>query len=152
MSNKTALLIIDAQVNMFAEDFPVFKANEILQTLITLIEQARASDTAVIFIRHNGDVGEPDEPNTPGWEIHPALPPFINDIILDKNTPDTFASTLLQKKLDEQGINSLIIAGMQTEMCVQATTLRALELGYQVTVVSDAHTTFDSQMNRLHEK
>ncbi len=143
MSNKAALLIIDAQLNMFAEDFSVYRGKEILQTINRLIEKARETETAVIFVRNNGPVGEPDEPHTPGWEIHPALNPLPNDISLDKTTADTFASTTLQQILEEKEINALIICGMQTEMCVQSTTQRALELGYQVTIVADGHTTFD---------
>ena len=142
MSNK-ALIVIDAQVNMFAKDFCVYQGEQILQTLGAMIEAARKTDTAVIFVRNNGDVGDPDEAHTLGWEIHPSLHPDSNDIILDKHTPDTFASTELQKLLDERAIQSLIIAGMQTEMCVQATTECAINLGYQVTLVADGHTTFD---------
>lgn len=143
MSNKSALLIIDAQANMFAEDFAVYRGEEILQTIQRLIEKARKTETAVIFVRNNGPTGEPDEPHTPGWEIHPTLTLLPDDIVLDKNTSDTFASTALQQILEEKEFSSLIICGMQTEMCVQSTTHRALELNYQVTIVADGHTTFD---------
>ena len=143
MSNNIALLIIDTQLNMFADDFSVHQGEELLQTLNGLIAKARESETAVIFVRNNGPAGEPDEPHTPGWEIHPSLATLPNDIILDKNTPDTFASTNLQEILATRKITSLIIGGVQTEICVQSTTQQAIDLGYHVTLVIDGHSTFD---------
>jgi len=70
MRNISALLILDAQVNMFDESFQIHRADEIISTLSGLIEKARSKDIPVIYLRNNGPAGEPDEPGTPGWDIH----------------------------------------------------------------------------------
>ena len=143
MNSKTALLTIDAQVNMFDESFQIHRADEITSTLSDLIEKARAKGVPVIYLRNNGPAGEPDEPDTPGWEIHPAFAPMEDETIIDKHTPDGFHETELKAKLDELETRHLIVAGMQSEMCVNATIHKAVELGYEVTLIKDGHSTFN---------
>ncbi|GAK57000.1 acetyltransferase, GNAT [Candidatus Vecturithrix granuli] len=143
MKSTNALVIIDAQVNMFDDQMPVFDGDRVLMRLTQLIEQARSARIPVIFIRNNGIEGDPDEPGTAGWQIHPALSPRSENLVIDKDTPDSFDRTNLQEALHAQGIKHLIVAGMQTEMCINTTCLRAKELGYEVTLVADAHSTFD---------
>lgn len=142
MSAKTALLIIDAQVNMFAEDGPVFEGEKLLDTLSRLIAQARAAHQFIVYVQNNGGEGDPDMPGTPGWQIHPAVTPEPGDIVIQKYTPDSFHETNLQSELDRRHIRRLVIVGMQTEMCIAATCRRAHALGYPVTLVKDAHSTF----------
>lgn len=143
MGTHAALLIIDAQVNMFAEDSSVFEGEKLLHTISHLIAQARAACLPVVFVQNNGGEGDPDMPGTPGWQIHPAFTPEKDDIVIQKHTPDSFYETNLQSELETRHIHALIIAGMQTEMCIDATCRRAHELGYDVTLVKDAHSTFD---------
>jgi nicotinamidase-related amidase len=72
---KEALIILDAQVNMFAEATAAYDADRLLERLVWLIAQARQSHLPVFYVQHNGSPGSVDEPGTPGWEIHPALAP-----------------------------------------------------------------------------
>jgi nicotinamidase-related amidase len=144
MSNNTALLIIDAQANMFAEANSVFKGEDLLHTISRLIAQARSAHLPIVYVQNNGSEGDPDMPGSPGWQIHPAVTPEKSDIVIRKHTPDSFHETNLQSELEARYIRQLIIAGMQTEMCIDATCRRAHELGYEVTLVKDAHSTFDS--------
>ncbi|MEM7132008.1 MAG: cysteine hydrolase family protein [Chloroflexota bacterium] len=141
--NKTALLIIDAQVNMFADEMPLYLADYILTNLETLCQKARTTNVPIIFVRHSGDVGDPDEPGTAGWQVHPQLNTQENHAFIDKREPSAFEATPLQEVLSSLGITHLVIAGMQTEVCINATTRQAIELGYDVTLVTDAHSTFD---------
>ena len=135
--------MIDAQVNMFDESFQIYQADRLISTLSGLIEKARASGVPIIYLRNNGPAGEPDEPGTPGWEIHPAFVPKANEIVIDKFTSDSFHKTELREELDKLNVQQLFIAGMQTEMCVNATARKAVELGYEVILVRDGHSTFD---------
>jgi len=143
MNPSEALLIVDAQVNMFDEEFSIYKADSMIKVLSSLIEKARAKAVPVIYLRNNGGEGEPDEMGTPGWEIHLAIMPAAEEIVIDKQGPDAFENTKLKGHLEELGIKQLVIAGMQTEMCVEATTRRAVELGFDVNLVEDGHSTFD---------
>ena len=143
MDLKYALLIIDAQVNMF-EGASLYQSEHIIKVIKSLIKKARSLNVPVIWIRNNGDLGEPDEHGTNGWEINPILEPKKGDIVIDKHNPDSFKDTDLKSILNRKNITDLIIAGMQTEICISSTVKRAVELGYNVTVVEDGHSTFDS--------
>jgi nicotinamidase-related amidase len=144
MNKDAALLVIDAQVNMFAEGSSVFEGEKLLRTLSRLAAKARAAHLPIIYVQNNGGEADPDMPGTPGWQIHPALTPEQDDLVIQKHTPDSFYETDLQSQLEARRIRQLIIAGMQTEMCLDATCRRAHALGYDIILVKDAHSTFDS--------
>jgi nicotinamidase-related amidase len=84
-------------------------------------------------------------PNTPGWNIHTAIAPMDGDVIIQKRTPDSFHNTNLQDELKKLGIQRLVLAGIQTDMCVDTTCRRAFSLGYDVVLAKDAHSTWDSK-------
>lgn len=149
--NTPALLVIDAQVNMFDQAGPVYDAVGLITRLKTLIDRAYTAGVPVIYIQNNGPEGEVDEPGSPGWKILPALQPHLADIVIEKTTPDSFHQTPLQAELTARGVNSLVIAGLQTDWCVQATTRQAAALGYAVTLVRDCHSTFDSKTRTARE-
>jgi nicotinamidase-related amidase len=146
MGNKTALLIIDVQVGNFDENSPVYSGDQLLSTIAGLINQARAVAMPVVYIQHCGPEGAIDQPGTPGWEIHPAIAPVAGEVIVQKRHPDAFQDTGLQRELESMGIKKLIIAGLQTEYCIDITCRRAYSLGYEVTLVKDAHSTWDTDL------
>jgi nicotinamidase-related amidase len=145
MKSDKALLVIDVQANMFDEAMPVYNGDHLLQTVTRLIRQSRSAGVPVIFVRNNGSDHDPDKPGTPGWEIHPALKPLADEPIIDKFSANSFHETDLHQLLQAQGVDKLIIAGLQTEYCIHATCQGAVDLGYAVTVVADGHSTFDME-------
>jgi nicotinamidase-related amidase len=145
MRNDTALLVIDVQNGMFAEDDPVYQGSELLATIGDLLAKARAAQVPVIYVQHNGGPGHPLEPGSEGWPIHSAIAPSEGERVVGKATPDSFHETTLQAELEAHGIVKLIVAGIQTECCVDTTCRRAASLGYQITLVRDAHSTWDSR-------
>jgi nicotinamidase-related amidase len=138
----SALLIIDAQVNMF-EPNPVADASGLLGRLESLISGARAAEVSVVFIRNNGGSGDPDESGTLGWEIHQDLDPAEDDLVVDKWQSDSFSADALRYFVRDSEIDSVVIAGLQSEYCVQATARGAAQRGLDVVVVSDAHSTYN---------
>ena len=155
---KTALLIVDPQINMWKGKFPLHNGMQLLDKLGVLISDARRAGILVVYIQNNGGPGDPDEPETEGWEIHPKLAPAEGDIVIQKDKPSAFENTGLLQVLRGKGIENLIVAGLQTEMCVQANCLSAVKHEYDVILVEDAHSTFDGdsetaeQMIRRHNK
>jgi nicotinamidase-related amidase len=145
MINDTALLVIDVQQGMFAEDDPVYQGAALLATIGGLLAKARAAEVPVIYVQHNGGPGHPLKPGSEGWPIHSAIAPAVGDPVVGKATPDSFHETRLQAELEARGIVKLIVAGIQTECCVDTTCRRAASLGYQTTLVCDAHSTWDSR-------
>ncbi len=146
MHDAMALLLIDAQVNMFAPDNMVYEGERILNTLGSLIKRARDAGVPVIYIQNNGGPQDPDQTGTPGWQIHPDLKPCADELVVQKWTPDSFYRTLLQEELADRGIRRLVLAGMQTEYCVDTTCRRACSLDYQVTLVKDGHSTYNTRI------
>jgi nicotinamidase-related amidase len=142
---SSALLLIDAQVNMFNPASPVGSADLLLARLIALVKNARAAHILIVFVRNGGGPGEPDERGTPGWELHPALGPMAGELVLDKTTSDTFESTPLHDELKARRIGRLVVTGLQSEYCVTKTTVGALARGYEVTLVKDGHSTYDDR-------
>jgi nicotinamidase-related amidase len=139
-----ALLIIDMQVCHFPPDDLPHRAREVLEIDRWLIDRARASRVPVIFVQHCGAKGSAYEPGTPGWQIHPQLEPREGEAVVQKRHPDSFQDTELRDLLVAKRIEKLIVAGMQSEMCVDTTVRRAYSLGYEVELVSDGHTTWSS--------
>lgn len=141
---KKALLVIDVQNGMFQEGNVVYKGERLLQNLKELIIQARSTKTPILYIQHNGPSGHPLEYGTKGWDFHPEITPNKQEVIIQKTTPDSFYNTSLEDELKKQKIKHLVIAGIQTEACVDTTCRRAFSMEYKVTLVSDAHSTWDS--------
>lgn len=142
----TALLIIDMQLGNFLEPNPVYKGNELLAKVGSLIKRARSAQIPIIYIQHKGGSGDPDEYGTKGWEIHPSIHPDKHDAMVQKQAPDAFHGTSLRHELEMGGIKKLVVAGLQTEYCVDTTCRRAYSLGYDVILVKDGHSTWDSQI------
>jgi nicotinamidase-related amidase len=149
--NKTALVVIDAQVNMSDPVYPCYDARGVIGKLRTLIDKAHAAAVPVIYIQNNGPKDSVDEPHTPGWEIDPTVAPAPGDTVIEKTTPDSFHKTSLGAELVGRSIENLVIAGFQTDWCVQSTTRQAVNLGYNVTLVKDAHSTLDSDTQTAPE-
>jgi nicotinamidase-related amidase len=147
-SGDTALLIIDAQNTFFDNDSNDYAYNtgEILSRIKGLISRARNGGVPVIYIQHDEGEGLPFEPGKPGWLINPEIAPMKGELVIHKMTPDSFYGTTLRAELESRGIKRLIIAGFQTEWCIDTTVRRAYSLEYEVTVVEDAHSTCDTKI------
>ena len=146
MATPVALIIIDMQVGVFESAIipPVAGASQLLLQVDTLIAKARHASAPVIYVQHSGGSGHPSEFGTPGWHIHPDILPLPQDILIQKRTPDSFSKTQLQNALESLQVKKLVIAGIQTEFCVDTTCRRAFSLGYEVILASDAHSTWDN--------
>ena len=123
---------------------------KVLQTLQELIRECRSNDIPVIYIQHNGPKDHPLEKVRMDGESM-TIAPQEGDNIVEKTTPDSFHNTNLSEVLQEKGIEHVILSGMQTEYCVDTTTRRACSEGYKVTLVSDAHSTFNTEVLRAED-
>ncbi|RDI45511.1 cysteine hydrolase family protein [Falsibacillus pallidus] len=139
---NTALIIIDVQNAMFQESNPVYNGEHLLEQLQNVLYKARSSGCHVFYVQHNGKEGHPLASGSKGWGIHPAITPQEQDIVIQKNTPDSFHNTNLNVELKKKKIEHLILTGIQSEVCVDTTCRRAFSMNYEVTLVSDAHSTW----------
>lgn len=84
----------------------------------------------------------------PSWQIDPALEPGTKDLVVNKRSAGTFATTDLAGRLRSRGIDRVVITGVVTDVCVSTTAREAADRNFKVVVVSDACTTFSE---RLHQ-
>jgi nicotinamidase-related amidase len=147
VGDETALVVIDTQIGMFETPGlpPVPNGERLLENIEGLLRGARDAGTTVVHVRHADGPGHPLERGTKGWPIHPRVAPGDGEPIVDKETPDSFLQTTLQNELESRGIGRLVLAGMQTEYCVDTTCRRAFGLGYDVTLAADAHGTWGDE-------
>jgi nicotinamidase-related amidase len=143
MADNTALLVIDMQ-NALVES--AWNAEQTIDSIRTLIERARQTDTPIIFIQHETSKYPPMSYGADGWQIHPALTPAASEVAIRKRAADSFYETELQDALESRGIKQIIVSGMQTECCVDTTCRAALSRGFDVLLAADAHTTEDNDM------
>ena len=145
MPSNTALIIIDVQIGIIADpDYPIYDAAKLLTNIRSLIDKAHASDIPVIYIQHTEKDGEGLGKGNSGWFIHPDISPGEEDIVIVKTTPDAFHNTNLLDVLHKLEVGKLVIAGLQTEYCIDTTCRRAFSLGYKTILAKDAHSTADS--------
>ena len=137
----TALLVVDIQNDYFpggameleGADAAGVKAGKV-------IRQFRDKSIPVIHVRHLSV--RPGStfflPGTRGAEIHEAVTPLAGERVIEKNFPNSFRGTKLEQTLKESGVKNLVVAGMMTHMCVDATVRHAADLGYNITLLGDA--------------
>ena len=138
---NTALLIIDAQVAMLQG---AYLADEVVAAIGEALSRARAVKAPVVFLRHGHASFAPMMRGAATWEIDPRVAPRPGEVVLDKTASDGFWKTDLQATLQDLGVSRLVVAGLQTEFCVDATCRAALSRGFDVTLVADGHTTGDA--------
>ena len=138
---ETALLVIDIQNDYFPSGAMVLEGAEAAaERARGAIEAFRRRGSPVVHVRHLSL--RPGAsfflPGTRGAEIHELVRPREGEVVIEKNFPNSFRATPLQRTLEEQGIKNLAVAGMMTHMCVDATVRHAADLGYSITLLGDA--------------
>ena len=138
-----ALIIIDMQLGSFGPDTPRHDADGVVRRLNALAECTRAQDGAVIFVQHDGPPGDPHAPDTPGWQLLPALVRRAADLTVRKTTNDAFHDTDLDELLRARGVSRLVLTGCATDFCVDSTIRAAVSRRFEICVPADGHTTAD---------
>ncbi len=145
---NVALLIVDMQVGARTMDNPKFhRMNAVIETIAALIGKARRKNIPVFYAQHHNPNGFPLY-GSEEWQIIPELAPRAEEVVVHKTTPDPFMNTFLHAHLQKNGIKKLIVAGIQTADCVDTTCRVAFHLGYEVVLVQDGHTTFDTPIGK----
>ena len=145
---KKALLIIDVQNDYFPNGkCQLYKPEIALNTIKDLLKIFRKQNLPIIYIRHESIHGTFFNPNTNGVQIHNDIKPLDTETVIVKHYPNSFYETNLQNKLIENGVMELVVCGMMTHMCIDTSVREAKDLGYYVTLISDACATKDLEWN-----
>ncbi len=136
-----ALVIVDIQNDYFPGGaYPLHEPEAAAAAAAGLLEVFRASGEPVVHVQHVWDAPEATfmRPGTDGIHINEAVAPRDGEPVITKAAPNSFLGTSLEADLREQGVDALVVAGMMTSMCVDATVRAAADLGFTVTVAHDA--------------
>jgi nicotinamidase-related amidase len=136
---ERALLIIDIQNDYFLGGKMELEGSDAAAVnAAKAIKQFRDKGLPVIHVRHLST--RPGAtfflPGTKGADIHDAVKPREGETVVEKNFPNSFRNTNLQSVLGDT--KELVVAGMMTHMCVDASVRHAADLGYKITLLGDA--------------
>jgi nicotinamidase-related amidase len=141
-----ALVIVDVQNDYFAGGaHPLAGPDAAAANVRRLLDAFRASGEQLVHVQHVWDAPDAPfmRPGTRGIEIHDTVAPLAGELVVQKAHPNSFRETTLEATLRAAGVDQVVVCGMMTSMCVDATARAAADLGFDVTVVSDACATLD---------
>jgi len=136
------LLLLDIQASMLAPPpIGVPSSTSVRDNLAHILIHARSASPPplIVHVRNNGDVGDPDETNSEGWQL--IFPPLPSEIVIDKTKNNAFAGTRLGNVVPSTA--EIVVAGFQTDYSIRATCSAALGRGNEVLLIREAHGTYD---------
>ena len=133
--NKPVMLVVDAQVGVMKD---AWEAPRIIDNISRAVHRARNKGVPVIWVQHVS----PDLPyGSPSWQWVPELVQAAGEKLIQKKFNSAFEDTELEADLAKLGATHIVLAGAATNACIRATAYAALDRGYDLTLVKDAHST-----------
>lgn len=157
---KTAVLVIDVVKDFTdpAGKVPHPQAADIVPRIDAFVRAARARGAVIIWVIDSHRPGKPDwelenvrahcEAGTPGVELAPPLAPLPEDYVIPKRRYSAFVGTDLDLILRDNHIDTLVLTGTKTNVCIRATAQDAFEHNYRVIVPRECVST---DKPHLHE-
>ncbi len=133
--NQPTLVVVDVQVGVMAESW---ESARVTKNVARAVERARESGVPVIWVQHESEEFLRDSPS---WQLVPELAPRPGEKRVYKRFASSFEETDLEESLAKAGTTHVVLAGAQTNWCIRATAYAALDRGYDLTLLKDAHTT-----------
>ena len=138
-AHRPALIIIDMQQGMASPAAGSRNNPAAERQIATLLQAWRAADATVVHVRHiSRTPGSPFWPGQSGVEFQDALAPLPEEHAVEKNVPDAFIHSGLERWLRVRGISKLLMAGVSTNNSVESSARTAGNLGFATQVVADA--------------
>ncbi len=133
--NRGVLLVVDVQVDVVSD---AWEAQRIVKNVARVVERARAQRVPVLWVQHSD---EDLVAGSPAWQWVPELVPGEGELLIHKHFNSAFEQTGLEDHLARLGATHIVLAGAASNWCIRATAYGALDRGYDLTLVRDAHTT-----------
>ena len=133
--NQGVLVVVDVQAGVMDE---TWDAPRVIQNVAHVVARARAEGVPVLWVQHADDglvFG------SPAWQWAQGLDPAENEPLIHKHFNSAFEQTNFEEHLARLGATHIVLAGAATNWCIRATAYAALDRGYDLTLVADAHTT-----------
>lgn len=136
------LLVVDTQKLITNRD--LYNFDDFENIVKKLIAAARENGVEVIYVRHDDGVGAELTKGTPGFEIYEGFRPQQGEVIFDKTVNSSFKGTGLLEYLKEKNVQTVVVVGLQTDYCIDATIKCGFEHGFKMIVPENANSTFDN--------
>lgn len=147
---KALIIIIDIQNDYFeGGKMTINNAKNASLNAKKVLSYFRINDLPIVHIQHisTRESATFFIANSKGAEIHKNVKPKENEKIIIKHFPNAFRETDLLEYLRKKNIDNLVICGMMTHMCIDATTRAAKDLGFNIELIGDACATKNLEIN-----
>jgi nicotinamidase-related amidase len=139
--NKPVMVVVDVQVGVMKE---AWEAQRVIKNIARAVERARSEAVPVIWVQHSN---QELPKGSVQWQLVPELVPAEGEALIHKKYNSSFEQTSFDTELASLGATHIVLAGAATNWCIRATAYGALDRGYDVTLVKDAHTTESMQLD-----
>jgi nicotinamidase-related amidase len=133
--SKAVLLVVDVQKGVVSS---AYQRDSVIANICAMVEKARQAQVPVIWVQHSD---ERLKYQSEEWKIVSELVPAKGDSRVEKHYGSTFEETNLEQLLATLGAAKIVLVGAATNWCIRATAYGALDRGYDLTLIGDAHTT-----------
>ena len=136
------LLVIDMQKGIVDEDLYAF--DSFMDRTVRLIDAARKNNVEVIFVQHDAGKGSGLSVGDDAFEIIDRIRPMQGEKVFVKTINSCFGNKDFKQYMKSQEDKRLMIVGLQTNYCIDATVKSAFERGYEVIIPEGTNSTFDN--------
>lgn len=136
------LLVVDMQEGIVDEE--LYAYNTFMDRTVRLIDAARKNGTEVIFFKHDAGPGSGLSEGESGFEIIEQVRPRQGEKVFVKTINSCFGCREFREYMEKQEDSRLMIIGLQTNYCIDATVKSAFERGCTVIIPEGTNTTFDN--------
>lgn len=136
------LLVIDMQKGLVDED--LYDYESFTENVKKLIDVARDNNVEVIYFRHDAGPGSGFSAGDESFEIADGFEPAPGEKVFDKTINSCFGNKEFKAYMKKQEDRRLMIVGLQTNYCIDATVKSAFERRYEVIIPEGSNSTFDN--------
>lgn len=137
------LLVVDTQKLITTEN--LYNYSEFVANVKELIETARKNSVEVIYVVHDDGEGEELTKGKEGYQIFEEFAPSVEEKIFEKNVNSAFFKTGLLEYLKRKSETKVMVVGLMTDYCIDATVKAGFEHGFKVIVPAYSNTTLDNE-------
>ena len=136
------LLVIDTQIWLMEKELNCVE--QFVNGTKDVIEAARKNGVEVIYVQHDDGKGTGFSVGDEGFEIHPEFYPKESEKRYVKTVSSAFCGTGLKEYLETKGEDTVVMVGLLTNFCMDASVKSAFEMGLKVIIPEGTNTTFDN--------
>lgn len=126
------------------KDHP-YNERKVIENIQKLLKTARENNLEIVYVRHDDGQGTDLAYGTDAWQVYSEIKPEKGEYIVEKTYNSAFHKTDLREYLNNKNIDTLVLTGMQTEYCIDATLKSAFDYEYEIIIPEETNTTFDNE-------